>query len=191
MVLRGSRTQATPQTWRSRRRGRRERGQALVEFSLVLFPFLLLLLAVVQFAFVFQAWVTLNSAVRDAARDAALYVYDKDSTQTANDLARNNLVRSYLRSRFNGINPNSPNFATGTSWTTTTSGTTITATNGDLRVVYTLPSTTVDNDPRSGWRMTISATYHQDVIVPIVSTFIPKDAGGRLSVPAEVTVTIN
>lgn len=191
MVLRGSRVRATPLTSRDGRRGRRERGQALVEFSLVLFPFLLLLLAVVQFAFVFQAWITLNSAVRDAARDAALYAYDKDTTQTANDLARNNLVRSYLRSRFNGINPNSPNFSTGTSWTTTTSGTTITATNGDLRVVYTLPSTTVDSDPRGGWRMTISATYHQDVIVPIVSTFIPKDAGGRLSVPAEVTVTIN
>lgn len=191
MLLRGSRVRATPLTSRDGRRGRRERGQALVEFSLVLFPFLLLLLAVVQFAFVFQAWITLNSAVRDAARDAALYAYDKDSTQTANDLARNNLVRSYLRSRFNGINPNSPNFSTGTSWTTTTSGTTITATNGDLRVVYTLPSTTVDSDPRGGWRMTISATYHQDVIVPIVSTFIPKDAGGRLSVPAEVTVTIN
>lgn len=191
MVLRGSRVRATPLTSRDGRRGRRERGQALVEFSLVLFPFLLLLLAVVQFAFVFQAWITLNSAVRDAARDAALYAYDKDATQTANDLARNNLVRSYLRSRFNGINPNSPNFSTGTSWTTTTSGTTITATNGDLRVVYTLPSTTVDSDPRGGWRMTISATYHQDVIVPIVSTFIPKDAGGRLSVPAEVTVTIN
>ena len=172
-------------------RGRRERGQALVEFSLVLFPFLLLLLAIIQFAFVFQAWITLNSAMRDAARDAALYTYDKDSTQTANDLARNNLVRSYLRARFNGINPNSPNFATGTSWTTTTSGTTITATNGDLRIVYTLPTTTVDSDPRTGWRMTISATYHQDVVVPIVSTFIPKDAGGRLSVPAEVTVTIN
>ena len=191
MVLRGSRIRATPLAWREGRRGRRERGQALVEFSLVLFPFLLLLLAVVQFAFVFQAWITLNSAVRDAARDAALYAYDKDSTQTANDLARNNLVRSYLRSWFNGINANAPNFSTGTSWTTTTSGTTITATNGDLQVVYTLPSTTVDNDPRSGWRMTISATYHQDVIVPIVSTFIPKDAGGRLSVPAEVTVTIN
>jgi Flp pilus assembly protein TadG len=191
MVLRRRRTRATRLTWRDRRRGRRERGQALVEFSLVLFPFLLLLLALVQFAFVFQAWITMNSAVRDAARDAALYAYDKDSTQTANDLARNNLVRTYVRSRFNGINPNSPNFATGTSWTTTTSGTTITATNGDLRVVYTLPTSTTDSDPRSGWRMTITATYHQDVIVPIVSAFIPKDSGGRLSVPAEVTVMIN
>src|SRR4051794_34551669 len=89
MEMRRRRTGATRLTWRDRRRGRHERGQALVEFSLVLFPFLLLLLALVQFAFVFQAWITMNSALRDAARDAALYAYDKDSTQTANDLARN------------------------------------------------------------------------------------------------------
>ena len=37
-----------------------------------------MLLALLQFAFVFQAWITLNSAIRDAARDAALYVYDPD-----------------------------------------------------------------------------------------------------------------
>ena len=64
-----------------------ERGQALVEFSLVVVPFLFMVLAIIQFAFVFQAWITLNSAVRDASREASLYVYDTNSTQAANDLA--------------------------------------------------------------------------------------------------------
>ena len=170
---------------------RGERGQALVEFSLVVVPFLFLVLAIVQFAFVFQAWMTLNSAVRDASREVSLYVYDTNTTQSANDLVRNNQLKTLLLARFNGLRAGSPQFATGSTWTTATAGTTITATNGDLTIVYELPTTTEDNDPRQGWRMTVRATYHQDLVVPIISTFIPKDAGGRLQIPAEVSVVIN
>ena len=82
---------------------RGERGQALVEFSLVVVPFLFLILAIVQFAFVFQAWITLNSAVRDASREVSLYVYDTNSTQPANDLVRNNQLKTQLLARFNGL----------------------------------------------------------------------------------------
>ncbi len=171
--------------------GTGERGQALVEFSLVVIPFLFLLMAIVQFAFIFQAWITLNSAVRDASRETALYVYDSDSTQAANDLARNNQGKTQLLSRLNGLAGSSPHFATGTTWTTSTVGTTITATNGDLAIVYELPTTTVDNDPRQGWRMTMRATYHLDVVVPIISSLIPRDSGGRVSIPAQVTVSLN
>jgi len=176
---------------RSATTARGERGQALVEFSLVVVPFLFLILAIVQFAFVFQAWITLNSAVRDASREASLYVFDSNSTQPANDLARNNQLKTQLLARFNGLTSASPQFATGSTWTTATVGTTITATNGDLTIVYELPTTTEDNDPRQGWRMTVRATYHQDLVVPIISSLIPKDAGGRLQVPAEVSVVIN
>ena len=154
-------------------------------------PFLFLILAIVQFAFVFQAWITLNSAVRDAGREVSLYVYDTNSTQAANDLIRNNQLKSLLLARFNGLTSAAPQFTTGTTWTTATSGTTITATNGDLTIVYELPTTTEDNDPRQGWRMTVRATYHQELVVPIVSNLIPKDAGGRLRIPAEVSVVIN
>ena len=176
---------------RSGAAARGERGQALVEFSLVVVPFLFIVLAIIQFAFVFQAWITLNSAVRDASREVSLYVYDTNSTQSANDLVRNNQLKTLLLARFNGLKSSSPQFTTGTTWTTATSGTTITATNGDLTIVYELPTTTEDNDPRQGWRMTVRATYHQDLVVPIISTLIPKDAGGRLRVPAEVSVVIN
>jgi Flp pilus assembly protein TadG len=168
-----------------------ERGQALVEFSLVVVPFLFIVLAIIQFAFVFQAWITLNSAVRDASREVSLYVYDTNSTPAANDLVRNNQLRTQLLGRFNGLTAAAPQFTSGTTWTTATVGTTITATNGDLTIVYELPTTTEDNDPRQGWRMTVRATYHQELVVPIVSNLIPKDAGGRLQIPAEVSVVIN
>jgi Flp pilus assembly protein TadG len=176
---------------RSGTSGAGERGQALVEFSLVVVPFLFIVLAIIQFAFVFQAWITLNSAVRDASREVSLYVYDADNSQATNDLVRNNQLKTQLLARFNGLTAASPQFTTGSTWTTATSGTTITATNGDLRIVYELPTTTEDNDPRQGWRMTVRATYHQDLVVPIISSLLPKDGGGRLQVPAEVSVVIN
>jgi Flp pilus assembly protein TadG len=168
-----------------------ERGQALVEFSLVVVPFLFIILAIIQFAFVFQAWITLNSAVRDASREVSLYVYDTDSTQSANDLVRNNQLRTQLLARFNGLTAAAPQFTTGTTWTTATSGTTITATNGDLTLVYELPTTTEDNDPRQGWRMTVRATYHQDLLLPLISNLLPTDTNGRLTLGGAVTMVIN
>ena len=171
--------------------GRREEGQSLVEFALILTPLLFLLLGIVQFGFIFQAYVTLSTAAREAARDASIYVYDRNITQTANDLARNNTAKSTLLGSFNGLTTTTPNFTTGSSWTTTTSGTTVTATNGDLVITYTLPGTVTDSDPRAGWRIRIKATYHQDIIIPLIGTFLPKDTNGRLPLGAEVTMVIN
>jgi Flp pilus assembly protein TadG len=166
-------------------------GQSLVEFSLILAPLLFLLLGIIQFGFIFQSYVTLSTAAREAARDASIYVYDQNLTQTANDLARNNTARTAFLGAMNGMVKTSPNFTTSSSWTTTTSGTTITATNGDLVITYTLPTSVTDNDPRSGWRMTVKGTYHQDILVPLISTFLPKDGNGRLVLGAEVTMVVN
>ena len=174
-----------------RRRRRDEGGQSLVEFSLILAPLLFLLLGIIQFGFIFQAYVSLSTAAREAAREASIYVYDQNITQTANDTIRNNRTRSTLLAAFNGLAKTAPNFTTGTTWTTTTSGSTITATNGDLVITYTLPSTVTDNDPRVGWRLTVRATYHQDLIVPLISSFLPQDVNGRLPLGADVTMVIN
>jgi TadE-like protein len=53
-------------------RGRSESGQALVEFALVLVPLMLIIVAIVQFGFWFQARSALRDGVRAAARQAAL-----------------------------------------------------------------------------------------------------------------------
>jgi hypothetical protein len=118
-------------------------------------------------------------------------VYDRNITQAANDLLRNNTAKSTLLGSFNGLSTTSPNFATGSTWTTTTSGSTITATNGDMVITYTLPGTVTDNDPRAGWRIRIKATYHQDIIIPLIGAFLPKDGNGRLPLGADVTMVIN
>lgn len=57
-----------------RRRGRPtrlQRGQSLVEFALILPLFVIMLLSIIEFAFVFNALLAVNFASRDAALTAA------------------------------------------------------------------------------------------------------------------------
>ncbi len=40
-------------------------------------------------------------------------------------------------------------------------------------------------------QVTVKATYHQDLVIPLVSALLPKDAGGRMTLIGEVTMVIN
>ena len=55
-----------------RRRSRREEGQAMVEFALVLPVLLLVLLAIMKFGLLFENYLTLTDAVRSGARTLAI-----------------------------------------------------------------------------------------------------------------------
>ncbi len=179
------------------RRGRRlvrcgrADGQSLVEFSLVLTPLFLLLLGIIQFGFIFNTYVTVTNAAREAARIGTIYVYDRSGDKVTNDAARNDEIQDALLSSLNGLTKTAPNFANGASWTSATSGTTTTYTNGDITITYSLPSGVTANDPRVGYRVTVKATYHQDLVIPLVSNLLPKDSGGRLSLAGEVTMVVN
>lgn len=50
------------------RKGKGERGQAMVEFALVLPIFLLVVFAIVDFGMGFHAWITVSNASREGAR---------------------------------------------------------------------------------------------------------------------------
>lgn len=171
------------------RSGRRQAGQSLVEFALVLVPLFLILLAIVQFGFIFNTYVTMTNAARDAARMGTIYVYDLSSgmTKSTNDLARNEAVKSSVLTSMNLLSKTSPNFVTGSTWTQSGS----TYTNGDLVITYELPSGVTESDPRTGQTITVRATYHQDLIIPLVSNLLPKDSNGRMSLVGEVTMVIN
>ena len=162
-------------------------GQSLVEFALVLMPLFVILLAIVQFGFVFNAYVTLTNATREGARNGTVYVYDASMSKAQNDLARNEYIRSSLLGSMNLLVKTAPNFATGSTWTQ--SGNTFT--NGDLTVSYVLPSGTTDTDARVGYQITVRATYHQDLVVPLIPQFLPKDMNGRLGLTSEVTMVAN
>lgn len=174
-----------------RRDGDGARGQSLVEFALVLTPLLFLLLGIVQFGFIFNSYVTMANASREAARTGTIYVYDRTLAKSVNDTARNNAIKTSILTSMNGLVKASPQFATSSTWTTTTSGTTTTYTNGDLVITYTLPSGVTDNDPRQGYEITVRANYHQDLLIPLISALLPKDAGGRLVLTGQVTMVVN
>ena len=188
-VTRGSRRRFGAPALR-RRRGD-DGGQSLVEFSLILAPLLFILLGIVQFGFIFNSVVTLSTAAREAARDGSVYVFDRDISKQANDTARNNRAKTTLLTAMNGLTKTSPQFATGSTWTNSTSGTTTTYTNGDLVIIYELPTGVTDNDLRTGYRMTVRVTYHQDLLLPLIGAVLPKDANGRLTLGGEVTMVIN
>ena len=60
-----------------------EAGQALVEFALVAPILVLLLMAIFQFAFVFQSQIGLTNAVREAARRASTATAADETTMSA------------------------------------------------------------------------------------------------------------
>ncbi len=172
---------------RRRRTGRRSNGQSLVEFALVLTPLFLVLLGIIQFGFIFNSYVTLTNASREGARSGSVFVCDPADSKDQNDQSRNDTAKDSLVGSMNLLSKVAPNFTTGSTWTK--SG--LVFTNGDVVVTYVVPTGVSDTDCRRGETMTIRATYHQDLIIPIVSNFLPHDAGGRLQLVGETTMVIN
>jgi len=164
-----------------------EAGQSLVEFALVLTPLLLILLGIVQFGFIFNSYVTLTNATREAAREGSIYVYDRTLTKGQNDAARNEEMRETLLDSLNLLSKTAPQFTTSGTWVA--SGTTFTT--GDVTVTYTLPAGVAESDPRTGQQITIQARYHQDLLIPLVAALLPRDGGGRLVLTGEVTMVVN
>ena len=172
---------------RSSRHRRDAEGQSLVEFSLILMPLFFILLGIIQFGFIFNTYVTMTNAARDAARLGTVYAYDRTLTKAQNDLARNESIRAAVLSSMNMLGKTAPQFTTGTTWSQ--SGTTFT--NGDLVITYVLPTGITQTEPRTGQQLTVRATYHQDLIIPLISAFLPQDSGGRMRLIGEVTMVLN
>ena len=165
----------------------RARGQSLVEFSLVLVPLFMLVLGIIQFGLIFNSYVTLTNAAREGARTGTIYVYNRTLTKAQNDAARNAAIRDSVMSSMNLLSTTGPNFSSGTTWTQTAT----TYANGDIVVTYALPAGIVESDTRTGQKLTVRLTYHQDLMIPMISSLLPQDSGGRLALPGEVTMVIN
>ena len=78
-----------PRRDRLRTRRDRSRGQALVEFVLVLPPLLLVLLGIIQFGLVFADWIQVTNATRDGARKAAVSRYNASGVSAVTTTAKN------------------------------------------------------------------------------------------------------
>jgi Flp pilus assembly protein TadG len=78
----------------TQRRGRRERGQALVEFAFVVPIFLVLVLGVVDFGWALRSWITVTNSAREAARYGAVGATCDDIKQRAVDTSADLLTTS-------------------------------------------------------------------------------------------------
>lgn len=168
---------------------RPQRGQSLVEFALILPVLMLVLMGIIQMGFVFNAYVTISNATREGARTATVYLYDRNLSVSVNDTARNEAARGALNSAMGMLSRTSPQFANSSSWTATNGGDTFTT--SDLVVAYTVPAGTTDVDTRAGQRVSVSMTYHLDLIIPFIGAILPRDANGRLGLTAQVSMLVN
>jgi Flp pilus assembly protein TadG len=153
---------------------RREKGQSLAEFALVLLPLCLILLGIMQMGLIFNGYVTLANASREAAREASIYVYDRTKTKTQNDSARATIARTTFKASM-GLLPS------GSPWLT----------DANILVTYSLPTGVAESDPRRGQYVTVNATYKMDMIIPMIAGILPKDGNGRLPLGTQTTMTIN
>ena len=162
-------------------------GQSLVEFSLVLTPLLLILLGIIQFGFIFNSYITIANATREGARDGSIYVYLQSQSKAQNDAARNAAIRTTIQGSMNLLSPTAPWFTTGDTWTQTGE----TFTNGDLTITYALPTGISQSDARVGQTVTVRMSYHQDLLIPLISALLPRDGNGRMVLTGEVKKVIN
>jgi Flp pilus assembly protein TadG len=167
----------------------RSRGQSLVEFSLIFTPLMLIFMGLAQFGFIFHGYITMANAVREAARTGSIYIYDRSLSKDQNDTGRNNAMRTTLLGSFNQLSKTAPQFTSSSTWTHTNG--TLTWTTGDVRVDYVIPAGVTDYDARPGQQLTIRATYHLTLFIPLVGNLLPRDAGGRLPITTESTMVIN
>ena len=153
----------------------RVRGQSLVEFALVLLPLFFILLGIIQFGLIFNSYVTITNAAREGHVPVRLHLR-RHAVEGAERPRRNNAMKASLLASMNMLSKTAPQFTNGSTWTQ--SG--LTYTNGDIVVTYVIPTGITDTDSRVGQRITVRMTYHQDLVVPLIPQFLPKDAGGRL-----------
>lgn len=156
-----------------------ERGQALVEFAAVLLPLMLIVVAIIQFGFLFAAYVGASNAAREGARSGTIYRYDSTLTQTQNDVARCQVILTAAQQSLDNGVPGqfSPSCSSATG-------------GGDLAISYP-DSATCTTQTREGCQLKVVLTYRQPLFVPLVGQFLSADSQNRVSLAAAVTMVVN
>ncbi len=175
-----------------------------------------ILMGIIQFGFIFAAYLTLNNAVREAARWGSIYIYDNSLTAAQNDGNRNDgMVDRIIESR--GILAMAARGSGTTTFSTANTGTLAVAscpeqtpapvlgywygTPGgsypDVTICYAIPTGVTANDPRRGYYLDIETWYHVTVWVPLLDQFLPNDpskgsvATQWIRLPGRITVVVN
>jgi hypothetical protein len=188
--------------------GRRDRGQAMVEFTAVLLPILMIVVGIIQFGLIFGANVTLTNAVREGARAATISRFDIAASRAVNDLDRCTRTVDAARQSFGIMTAAAPNFTVtrpcpaGSASDLNGDGLHDRWVNGDLTMTLcasmatpTSPCPTTGtyctvNDP-AGCLVQVTLTYRSDIVVPLIGNLLARDAGGRFVQSAVATMVVN
>ena len=175
-----------------------------------------ILMGIIQFGFIFAAYLTLNNAVREGARWGSIYIYDNTITPAQNDVARDNgIVDRVIESR--GILAMAARGSGTTTFSTASTGSLASPWSGcpdpastasgywygpsvtypDVTICYSIPTGVGTNDPRRGYYLDVETWYHTTVWVPLLDQFLPNDPSKGASatqwirLPGRITVVVN
>jgi Flp pilus assembly protein TadG len=151
----------------------------MVEFAAVLLPLILVLVGIIQFGFLFAAYVGTSNAAREAGRAATIHHFDPNEDQAHNDLER---CQDALAAADASLDDAVPGQFSGTC--ATASG------GGDFSIAYPDSASCVGTS-RTGCRVQITLTYRQPLFVPLIGQLLGTDAQNRVSLNATVTMVIN
>jgi Flp pilus assembly protein TadG len=184
---------------------RREGGQAMVEFAMVLLPVMLIVVGIIQFGLLFGASVTLTNAAREGARAGTVYVYDHSQSRLWNDAHRCGTILAATRGSMGFLSTSAPNFSAtlnADGSCPTPSGET--QVNGSITVAYcsgvstpdaacpdgTDPDTTCSPDTREACLLRVTVRYRSAVIVPFMGDILGSGSG-LFDQAAAVTMVLN
>ena len=150
---------------------------------------MLVVVAIVQFGLLLNTNVTLTNAAREGARSGTIYEYNvQGGDQTWNDARRCEAITTAATAAFGILKNTSPFFVTNATCTSVSADV---WTNGDVRVEYVRPASVSVNTEREGYQLTVTLTYRQDIIVPLIGNLLSRDATGRFVQQAQVTMVVN
>ena len=81
----------------------RAKGQGMVEFALTLIIFLVMVLGIIEFGFLFQSWITLQTSVQDGARYATTGQMSVNPATDPMDSLRLDAIKDVVRARANSL----------------------------------------------------------------------------------------
>jgi uncharacterized protein (UPF0333 family) len=187
----------------------RDRGQAMVEFAVVLLPLLVVIVGIVQFGLILGANVSLTNAAREGAREATIYRYNAANGNAGEGVSRCTTAIEAATSAFGFLSVSSPHFSASTPcpggvdlngdglhdlWQ-----------NGDVEVSFCAagtpagtecPSTSDSStyctvDSGKGCLVRVQLTYNQSLVVPLLDAILDDDGNGLFEIRADAAMVIN
>lgn len=187
----------------------RERGQAMVEFAMVILPLLVVVVGIVQFGLIFGASVSLTNAAREGAREATIHRYNASNGNASEGVTRCTEAVQAATSAFGFLSSSSPNFSASTPcpggvdlngdglhdlWQ-----------NGDVEVSFCAGGTPAGSecpttsdastyctvDSGRGCLVRVQLTYNQIMVVPLLDAILDPDGNGLFEIRSDAAMVIN